>query len=520
MRQALVDRLRTLPAGEREAILARCSTRELASLRWCWREFWARPDERDPTDPRLGRGQLPPDGIPWTWWCLIGGRGSGKTEAAARWVTEQAMRLGKGCRFTLVAPSLDDGRHVMIDGESGLAQAAPPWAGFEFRSSVEGGLVTWRSGAVAHLFGADKPRKGRGPQCNRMWIDDPAAFGPAGKATVDQLLWGFRLRAPDGSEPQGVVSSTPIDSELLDFFLDAAEDRGKRKSNIVYSFSTTDDNRRNLAESFYRETIAEFAGTELEAQERYGQRIKQRSGKPFAGIALNVPPVRVGALPHDIIAIAVWIDPATSSASYSCEVGVVVVALDARGHVYGAEDLSKVMSSTEWPDVALEAAERWSTVAPTHLGIEIQIGGEMGPGLLQQTEKLRRVQRGLPGVVTFEIKIAKVGNKGKAQRAVPVARLAKAGQFHLLPGLDALETQLRALDETGTGKLDRADALVHGVNDLAMGAYVVGGAQMPAGPFGPAPVGSVNVGPVMGVSPTQGQALAFQFGIPAGGWGR
>lgn len=527
MRLALVDRLRALPAEERRKILANCAPRELAALRWCWRDFWARPDNRDPFEPTRGRGQIAPAGE-WTWWVNVGGRGSGKTETCARWVTEKAMEQGKGAVFILLAPSLDGpngARIVMIEGRSGLAQAAPPWAGFDYKSSIGGGLVTWRSGAVAHVFGADKPATGRGPQCCGMWLDDPAAYGKHGFEMFKQLLHGFRNPWPDGSECQGVLSSTPMDSELMDFFLDALEDKTKRKSRIVFSESITDDNRANLTRNFFDETLAEFAGTELEAQERFGQRLKSRSGKVFNGVAFDVPPVRVGSLPPDIVAIAVWIDPATSSESYSCEVGIVVVALDARGHVYGLEDRSKVMSANEWPDVALDAAEHWSDVAPTHLGIEVNKGGQMGPALLQQAERIRRMNRGLPGVAMFECRIAKATGS-KAQRGAPAAKLAKTGRLHLLPGLEKLEAQLRELDDNDAprAKRDRADAFVHGVVDLALGAYVVGGDKMPMGPLGPPPLGSINVGVQETVS--AGQAIAamqsgqmptpFAFGVPAG----
>lgn len=460
---ALVDRLRRLPAARRARILSRLSARDLAALRWTWRA-WARPDVRDATDPRTGTGQLPPPGDAWTWWALIGGRGSGKTRSAAEWVNADAMRLGRGCIVHLVGASIDDARATMVEGPSGVLACSAPWARPTFRASVEGGSLEWPSGAVGRVFGVDKPRKGRGPQCSRMWLDDVAAWGPRGKDTLDQLLFGFRLMAPDGSGPRGVVSTTPIDNDVIRWLL--AGEQGERQSEIVYSREPTDANRGNLAESFFRQTLREFEGTELEAAERFGVFVSAASGKVFAGVDFSQAPIHVAALPPNIRTIAVWVDPATSSAAHSCEVGIVVVALDARGHVYGVEDRSAIMSAADWPGVVIDCVERWSPVAPTHAGIEINKGGQMGPALIEQADRLRKMEAGLPGVSTLDVRTA-VAKESKARRAAPLVRLARSGFLHLLPGLAALERQLRDLDDREGPKRDRADAFVWGVLDLA-----------------------------------------------------
>jgi phage terminase large subunit-like protein len=461
---APLDRLRRLPAADRARVLARLSSRELAALRWTWRA-WARPDVRDPSDPRTGAGQLPPAGD-WQWWASIGGRGSGKTRAAAEWVNAEAMRLGRGCIIHLVGASIDDARATMVEGPSGLLACSPPWARPVFRASVEGGVLEWPSGAVGRVFGIDRPKKGRGPQCSRMWLDDIAAWGPNGKATLDQLLFGFRLMAPDGSGPRGVISTTPIDNDVIRWLL--AGENGERKSDIVYSRSTTDDNRANLADSFFRKTLAEFAGTDLEQQERFGVFVSASSGKVFAGVDFSQAPIRVAALPPGLRAIAVWVDPATSSAAHSCEVGIVVVALDSKGHVYGVDDRSAVMSASEWPGVVIDCVERWSPIAPTHAGIEINKGGNMGPELIASADRIRRLQAGQSGASLLEIRTA-TARESKAQRGSPLVRLARSGFLHLLPGLTALERQLRDLDDTEGPKRDRADAFVWGVLDLTSG---------------------------------------------------
>ncbi len=522
--KALVDRLRALPAADRTAILAGCSARELAALQWAWREFWARPDRRSPTDPTEGEGQLAPAGR-WTWWGSIGGRGSGKTRSAAEWVTEEAMRLGRGCIIHLVGATPDDARATMIEGDSGLATCAPPWAGFDFKSSVEGGVCTWRSGARARVFGADKPSKGRGPQCNRMWLDDPAAYGPKGLATLQQLLWGFRKRAPDGSEPRGVISSTPIESELMEWILGAEAARAVgRKMNIVYSRSATDDNRANLSESFFEETIAEFAGTELEQQERFGRLDLSAARKVFAGVDFNAH--RAVGVPERLMYVAIWCDPAVSTSTKACECGVVVAGMDYAGHVYLLEDLSGVMGATAssqhaaWPEVAIDAAVRWGTRADrVWLGVETNRGTNQPEGLLRSAEVIYRLRAGQPGVSVLEVRTIHT-DKSKATRATPLPRLFQAGQVHLVGRFEELERQLRLLDDTPRQGRDRADAAVYAVLDLVgllNMARAGGGVAMVAGAaavapterVGPAPLASVVVGQPMA------QPARFQFGAPA-----
>ena len=509
---ALVDRLRAVAPEQRAKILGAIDARRIAALRWAWREFWARPDEREPGATE-GKGQLPPE-QPWTWHAHIGGRGSGKTEAASRWVNEEAMRLGRGCVFHLVGATIDDARATMIEGDSGLLATAPPWAGIDFRPSVTGGTIRWRSGARGRVFSADRPAKGRGPQCSRMWLDDCAAWGHRGKDALDQLLFGFRRRAPDGSPPRGVISSTPIDTELLRWILSASS---PRRSRIVYSRSTTDENRANLSTEFFEQTLAEFEGTEEEQAERFGIVTLSGSRKIFAGIAFDAAPV-LALAPERFLAIAIWIDPSVSTSTRACEVGLVVGGLTQAGHVYLLEDLSDQLDANAWPERVLDAADRWSPRCSTlHLGIETNRGGNQAVELLRSAEVIRRLRAGKPGVSVHEIRTV-FASVGKGARATPLPRLYAAGRVHHVHGLGALERQLRALDDTVAPHRDRADAAVYcvldlaGILDVARGgsAYAVGGEPMPSMPFTPIALGSINVGPLASTP------RPFQFGVPGG----
>jgi len=496
VKKALVDQLRSLPKAKRDAILAKCSTEQIAALRWCWREFWARPDDRVPWAIE-GTGQVAPPGD-WTWFAMLGGRSSGKTRGCAEWTHEEALRLGDGTRFHLVGQTMDDAIATMINGQSGLIATAPPWAGFEFKASDA--TFSWRNGASGRLFSAEKARKGRGPQCNRMWLDDPAAYGPNGMKTLEQLLFGFRLRAPDGSPERGVISSTPLDSDIMRWII--AGSSGGRKSRVVFSRSITDDNRANLTETYFTSTLAEFAGTELEQQERYGIWDPEATKKVFAGIAFDAPPVRVAHIPPRFLAVAVWIDPSQSTTTRSCECGIFVAGLTNDGQVYLLEDLSGVLTSNEWPNIALDAVDRWAPVtAQIHLGVETNRGGNGPAELLRSADKIRLLQAGRPPFSTIEI-VQMHTDKAKAHRAGPLPQLYKAGQIHHVGGFPALELQMRKLDDNPSTaiKRDRCDAAVYaildlaGILDLARPGYGYG-ATVQAGTFGGSARQTLNVPP-------------------------
>ena len=79
--------------------------------RYCWAKQ-ARPSQQEP------QGE-------WRVWLILAGRGFGKTRTGAEtvraWVEQKKAR-----RICLLADSLDDGRKVMIEGESGLLRICPP----------------------------------------------------------------------------------------------------------------------------------------------------------------------------------------------------------------------------------------------------------------------------------------------------------------------------------------------------------------------------------------------------------
>jgi len=109
--------------------------------------------------------QVAPPGEDWTTWLFLGGRGAGKTRAGAEWIRLHAEQ--GAIRIALVAANANDGRFVMVEGDSGLLSVCPKWYRPEYESSKR--QLTWPSGAIATLYSAEEPDALRGPQHHLAW---------------------------------------------------------------------------------------------------------------------------------------------------------------------------------------------------------------------------------------------------------------------------------------------------------------------------------------------------------------
>ena len=123
--------------------------------------------------------QLPPllarNGKPWHTWLILGGRGSGKTRAAAEWVRAQALGIEhlsdrRAHRIALIGETIGQVRSVMIEGVSGLLSVHEPGTHPKFEASKN--QLTWENGTIAQMFAADDPDSLRGPQFDAAWCDE------------------------------------------------------------------------------------------------------------------------------------------------------------------------------------------------------------------------------------------------------------------------------------------------------------------------------------------------------------
>ena len=147
-RNPLVDTLLAMPTPDRLAALRALSDEERHEIRHHW-PAWARDE------------QLPPAGDDWRLWLILAGRGFGKTRAGSEWIRHVAQRT-PDARIALVAATLGEARAVMVEGESGLIDSAPPGRLPQFEPSLR--RLTWPNGAQATLYSAGEPESLRGPQ--------------------------------------------------------------------------------------------------------------------------------------------------------------------------------------------------------------------------------------------------------------------------------------------------------------------------------------------------------------------
>ena len=265
--KSLAQRVAGLSPEQRTEIFQSLSKAEQESLQEYW-PFWARPE------------QLEPDGQ-WSVWLFMAGRGAGKTRAGAEWVKHRCETLdvpGGVPRGALVAPTLENVRLVMVEGESGLLRVLPP--SMLVNGSVENSWnrvaceLTLANGAKMKGFSAEKAARLRGPQHHFVWCDEPAEFrdallGMKEDTTMAMALIGCRL-PPD---PRIMVTGTPKNVRLIH---DLMNDDG-----TVVTRGTTYDNLMNLGAEYRDRILSRYEGTRLGRQELMAELLTD-SGSVFS----------------------------------------------------------------------------------------------------------------------------------------------------------------------------------------------------------------------------------------------
>lgn len=414
-----------------DEFIASLSDNALASLPWLF-EFWALPH------------QLPPEGD-WKSWVIMGGRGAGKTRAGAEWVRAQVegptpAARGRAKRVALVAETFDQGRDVMVMGDSGIIACSPP----DRRPVWEAGRrrLVWPNGATATVYSAHEPEALRGPQFDAAWADELAKWKKAGDCW-DMLQFALRL----GPNPQQVVTTTPRNVGVLKQIL--------RNPSTVVTHAPTEANRAYLAESFLTEVEARYAGTRMGRQELEGVLLEDVEGALWTTAMLEG--ARAEAAPK-LDRIVVAVDPAVTARAGSDECGIVVAGVQCAGEpqdwqAFVLEDASVRGSPADWARAAIAAMERHGA---ERLVAEVNQGGDLVESVIRQVVPL----------VPFR---ALRAGRGKGLRAEPVAALYEQGRIRHLRGLGALEDQMcrmtvRGFD--GRGSPDRLDALVWAIHEL------------------------------------------------------
>ena len=378
----------------------------------------------------IGRKEQNPDDKQWFLWLILAGRGWGKTRTGAQWVNEVAF-YHNDAKIALISHNSQDGRHVMVEGESGVLNCCPPWFQAKFEPSKR--LIRWPNGASAQLFSATSPNQLRGPQFSFAWCDELAKW--KGQEAWHNLMFALRL----GRRPQCVITTTPRPIPLLDDIMN--------RPDIKITHGHTFDNADNLPNSFIQYVKQRYDGTVLGRQELSAEIIRDVNGALWT--RAQIDNCRIDKVDTTKLRIIIAVDPAISYHDKSDETGIIVAGWDGENG-YVLSDASGRYSPDQWAKKVIRLFETWQA---DRIVAEINQGGAM------VSQILRTHAPNLP-IQTVH------ASKGKTARAEPIAALYEQGKIHHVGVFTLLEDQM--CNFTGLGKSpDHLDALVWALTALA-----------------------------------------------------
>jgi predicted phage terminase large subunit-like protein len=391
-----------------------------------------RPSDRAPLLPH----QVPPPGD-WTTWVLMGGRGSGKTEAGAdyfdKWMVEHPGHRGR-----IIAPSQGDAFESCVDGPSGLLSINPEIK--RLVSAPGGAKLVWPNGSECLIMGTHSPGdverlRATGNRHIDWW--EEAGANRHLQAAWDQAAFGLRL----GDHPHRIVTTTPKPTPALRGIL-------KLESTVI-TRGTINDNP-HLIQSWKDELIARYKGTRIGRQELDGELLLDIPGALWtwemidnAHTSLPVPMV-------DCVRVIVGVDPATTAKRESDDTGIIVCGKGADGRGYVLDDRSCHLSPDGW---AKRAVAAYDTHSADRIVAEVNNGGDL----------VETVIRTVRQTIAYKKVTA---SRGKAIRAEPVAALYEQGRISHVRPFNELEQQLTEWSPDDGTSPDRLDALVWAMTDL------------------------------------------------------
>lgn len=429
--------------------------------RYDW-EARARPKQRLPGTPRAYSPRTD-----WRYLYLSGGRGSGKTLTGAN-TLRGLVRDGKVRYPALVAPTLNDGRRLMIEGPSGLLEQTPP--NERPRWVARDRELHWPNGVVGTLYTTEEPERLRGGNHDFAWCEEMGSWRNA-DAAWSNLRLAVRLARPDGGRPFFVITTTPRPTPLIKAIVaDPATEA---------VIMPTDENAENLDPDFMA-SLEQYRGTRLGRQELMGELLGDTPGALWKMALLDS--LRVRQAP-DLTRIVVAVDPAVADAAarkeakaaerYTARTGIVSAGVGmclCKGtpeqHGFVLRDSSGYYEPAEWARVV---ARDYAELHADRVVAEINNGGALVESNIRTLGDAAIAYRPV------------TASRGKSIRAEPIAALYEQGKVHHLEGLTALEDELTTWNPLlAANSPDRLDAVVWALTDLMLGPQM---AVVPRGPI-------------------------------------
>jgi len=371
----------------------------------------------------------------WRTWYLQGGRGSGKTRAAAEAFAQLIVDNEPG-EWGIVAPTYGDGRDVCMEGPSGLLQALGlPRTYVGWNRSM--GELRLPDGTVVYVDGADDGAlRVQGKNLRGAWCDEVGLWRRWDLAWRESIAFAVRL-AP----ARIIASGTPKQGHgLVKLLVD--------DPNVPVSRLRTHDNAANLSPVALAELERAYGGTRRGRQELEGELLTDTPGALWTLAGMESDGFRVVDFP-DLERLVVAIDPAVTSEETSDESGIIAAGR-AGDACYVLEDASL---RADPHAVAATAVALYHDLAADRIVVEDNNGADWIPALIR--------------TVDASVKVDKVhASRGKALRAQPVAGLYEQGRVHHVGHLAELEDQMCSWTPESRESPDRLDALVWAVTAL------------------------------------------------------
>lgn len=415
--------------------------------------------------------QIPPPGD-WFIWLLLGGRGAGKTEAAARYFHEHingppcVPHVPGGHWPAIIAPTLGDGVTSCVNGPSGLRKYDNT---LKVTQEVGGAMVKWKNGVTAKIFGAHTPEdverlRSGGNRCI-VWAEEAAAWRYLDDCW-QHMRYGLRL----GPRPHAIVSTTPKNRKIIKELIMAAAAGVPSESMglVVLTRATTRDNPY-LPQHIKNMLFADYGGTRLGRQELYAEVIEDVEGALWNTDMIDpyrIDPIKV---PRKFDVKVVAVDPPAKL--MGAEAGIVVQGrmnrflptpddpMGLMAHGFVLDDRSTQGTPNEWGMAAVNAYHDWDCQL---MIVETNNGGDMVKNTIRNLDPMVRVH---------EV----IASRGKDRRAEPVVSLYEQKRYHhvgIFPKLEDQMTTWDATDPPDDWSPDRMDALVWGSWHMMVRQYM------------------------------------------------
>jgi len=403
--------------------------------------------------------QLPPTDDTWRTWVVCAGRMFGKTRTGAE-ATRAHAESGVHEWMTLVGPTREMTRKVLVEGPVGVMAVCPPW----YRPTWEPTklLIEWPPHPVTRVvpkcrvYSADDPDRVVGEQHSWLWCDELSVWKKAADSWA-HLSFGLRVQALDGSRPTALITMTPrltnIVTELLLGKKVEATGQRVQASNVRVVTGTSYENKANVDPEALKDLERRYGGSRFGRQEILGELLGRVENALFKQEFID--DFRLPGITVKLVRRIVVVDPTRARFAPRDLAGIIVMARGADGHCYVIEDATLRGSPLQWLRRAVDMALKYSADAivyemnrlPAEIQVLVrQVGEESGTHWIPVQSK-----------------------ETKEVRAAAVSPLYEAGRVHHVgDALEALETEMVTWDPSEPYSPDRLDALVIGVRELLL----------------------------------------------------